>query len=151
MKKSLYISLALIAFPLFTSCNDDDDKGKDTQGPKITLYTPADGQHMHKGDELIVKFQLADESGIQSYKLDIHSAAGHTHEHDDHVHTRAEELKNWSYQKVYTDMKGQKEADVQLDLGKVPTDIKGGDYHLGVLATDSFGNETQHFITIEVK
>lgn len=150
--KKLFLAALFMATPLFFfSCSDDDD-AKDTTGPTITLNKPTDDEAFHLGENIEIDFSLADESGINNYKVDIHWAG------DGHVHTSSVTIKvdeaegtEWAYQKVYEDKKGQKTAHLIITTDEIPTGTKGGHYHLGILATDLAGNETRKYIEIEIE
>jgi hypothetical protein len=154
MNTKIFLSAAIFALVVTAACSDD----KDTTGPEITLINPANEEVFARGDELPIVFDLADPSGINEYKIDIHYADGehaHTHslsatlaEADGDEDEGDEEL--WVLEKTYTDQKGKTSAHVTKTLS-IPGDIHGGEYHLGILATDALGNESQVYIDIDIE
>lgn len=144
-------SLAILTL-LSYSCGDDKDT-TDTTGPKITLKSPSNDDAFHIGDRIDISFDMEDESGINNYKIDIHWGEDHEHKSASSG-TRISELpetKVWSYQKVFDDKKGQKNAEILISTDQIPDNTKGGHYHLGILATDLSGNETRKYIEITIE
>ncbi|MDR2814724.1 MAG: DUF4625 domain-containing protein [Prevotellaceae bacterium] len=142
--KAFFYSAALLLGGLAffaTACDDED-----ATGPVITVEEPLNGDSVQAGEEhgLHMEFDLEDESGLNTYKIDIHSGAGHSHPSPLKV-----ESTGWSFQKVYEDAKNLKNHHVHIHSDSVPADARG-DYHLGISATDVHGNESSVYITFVV-
>lgn len=151
--RRLLFTVSLILFILFThSCGDDKDTS-DTTGPKITLKSPNNDEMFHIGDKIDINFDLEDESGINNYKIDIHWGGDHEHKSAPAEIKISDiaDVKAWSYQKVLDDKKGQRKAEIRISTDQIPSNIKGGHYHLGILATDLSGNETRKYIEIAIE
>jgi hypothetical protein len=157
MHTKTFLSLAIFALTL-AACSDD----KDTTGPEITLKQPQNEAAFARGESIPIEFDLADPSGIKEYKIDIHYA-GDEHTHDAHSHAlsiklAAEEAENpWEYEYIqdgqnYDDYKaGETFISVTHTTTTIPATAQEGEYHLGVLATDLEGNESQVYIDIDIK
>lgn len=137
-----YAALLPAGWALFaTACSNDD---KDAKGPVITVYEPANGDTAHAGEEhgLHMEFDLADESGLNTYKIDIHNGA-----HGSHGSRLIKATsKDWSYDTVYY-AKNLKNKSVHVHSDSIPADATLGEYHLGIFATDVHGNESSVYIT----
>ncbi|MDR3235190.1 MAG: DUF4625 domain-containing protein [Prevotellaceae bacterium] len=141
MKRIMYYaSVALLSFTV-AACSEEE--AKDTSGPVVTLGEPEKGEEFTAGSAggVHMEFDLADESGIGQYSIDIHSAAD-GHSHSSVVHTSANTGVAWGYQKVYDDATGLKNHHVHVHSDSIPANALLGDYHLAVRATDIHGNET---------
>ena len=152
MKTKFFLYVAIFALAA-AACSDD----KDTTGPEITLLQPANEDAFARGDEISIEFDLADPSGINEYKIDIHYAGeGHEHAHSQALGVTpthedgGEEEEPWKFQETYTDQKGKTFAHVELTV-PVPDNIHGGEYHLGILATDAESNESEAYIDIDIE
>lgn len=146
MNRKLFISGLTTIFALgFSACGSDDSK--DVTGPNISLTKPINDETFTRGEAVRIEFDLADESGINNYKVDIHWSEGH-----EHTNTKSTLIEddNWSFQKVYDDQKGKTKAQVIVYTDQIAANAKSGDYHLGIHATDMLGNESQKYIAIEV-
>ncbi|MDR2448689.1 MAG: DUF4625 domain-containing protein [Prevotellaceae bacterium] len=148
MKTKFFLYVAIFALTL-AACSDD----KDTTGPEIKLLQPENEAVFTRGDAISIVFDLADPSGVNAYKIDIHYAG------DEHAHSHAldvtpahedEEEEPWEFLEIYDDQKGKTSAHVEKTV-TVPNDIHGGEYHLGILATDNEGNESQAYIDIDIE
>jgi hypothetical protein len=129
-----------------TACSNDDNK--DATGPVITISEPATGDTAHAGEAhgLHMEFDLTDESGLNTYKIDIHSGAGHSHE----SRLLKAAATDWSFQKVYEDAKDLKNHHAHIHSDSIPADATLGEYHLGISATDIHGNETSVYVTFQL-
>lgn len=136
--------LAGMAF-VAAACSNDD---KDTTGPVITLEEPVDGDTVAAGSKhgVHIEFDLADESGLNTFKIDIHSGAGHSHESQ----AKAAETSDWSFLKTYDEAKGLKNHHVHVHSDSIWANATLGDYHFGISATDVHGNESTVWRTIKV-
>jgi hypothetical protein len=150
MKTIYYTMMIVCAGFALAACSEET---KDVTGPSIQLEEPtedqpftADGTH-----EVHIEFDLADESGINEYTIEIHYAdGGHSHAPQQAAAAAADEREAWSYKRVYADKSGQKNAHVHVHSDVIPANARLGDYHLGVIATDVAGNESQVYCTIEL-
>lgn len=142
-KKFIYFISLSLSLSTFTACNDDDNK--DTTGPVINLTDPANEATFKRGEDIHIEGELSDESGINNYKVDIHSAEGH--DHNTLKSTTAKDIA-WTFQKVYEDARGKKNAHIHLHTDIIPENAKTGEYHLGLLVTDVEGNESIKYIEI---
>lgn len=149
IKKKLLAALIMLSFVAFSACSDDKDPS-DTTGPTITLESPNKGDTFHRGKDIHIEFDLEDEDGINNYKVDIHWGEGHDHRSSAMNRTSASQDVAWSYQKVYDDKKGQKNAHVHIHTNEIPDNAKLGEYHFGILATDISGNESRKYISIQI-
>jgi hypothetical protein len=146
MKTTSFLYAAMLA-ALAAACSINDD----TFGPEITLWRPAHEDAFTRGGRIAIEFDLDDPAGVNTYKIDIHYAGG------EHVHTHAlsvapaEEVPEepWNYLIIYDDKRGQTSPQVTLSV-KVPNNAQEGEYHLGILATDLFGNESQVYIDFDI-
>jgi hypothetical protein len=141
MRKIMYYAfMAMLSFTV-AACKDET---KDTKGPDVTIGEPEKGEEFTVGTAsgIHIEFDLADESGIGQYKIDIHDAIGHTHDAISAVRTAAGAGVAWEYLKVYDDAAGLKNHHVHVHSDSIPADALLGNYHLAVRATDIHGNET---------
>ena len=151
MKTKFFLYAAIFALAA-AACSDD----KDTTGPEITLLQPENEAAFARGGELLIVFDLADPSGVNEYKIDIHYAGeGHEHAHSQSLgitptHEEGEEEEPWEHLETYTDQNGKTSARVTKTL-TVPGNAQEGEYHLGIQATDLAGNESQVYIDIDIE
>jgi hypothetical protein len=156
MKTKFFLYVAIFALAA-AACSDD----KDTTGPEITLLQPENEAAFARGDELLIEFELSDPSGINACKIDIHYAGdGHTHSQSLGItptHEEGEEEEPWEHQELCTididtntDLKGKTSARVTKTL-TIPDHAQEGEYHLGILATDLEGNDSQVYIDIDIE
>lgn len=152
MKKIIFTSLVMTLSALsLVSCKKES---LDVEGPKIKLVAPAEDAVLKPGSEVHFEVEFADNEALGSYKVNIHDAAGHTHQH---ATTRAPQdvvafEKTWQESEFVKAgqeaIAGKKNAHVHHHLIKIPADIDGkklkeGHYHFGVFCTDKAGNETK--------
>lgn len=144
--KKIAILVVMIAIG-FTSCSKSDDQ-PDTEKPQIDLHAPTDGAKIEAGDSHGIHFdmEVSDNVGLQSYKVDIHSAKGHTHSMglrtlDQHA--------DWAFEKTW-DLGGQRNAMIHHHEIVVPEDAEPGEYHFVVYVLDVSGNQSMAFSTVEV-
>jgi hypothetical protein len=153
MKTKFFLYTAIFALTV-AACSDD----KDTTGPEITLVQPANEDAFTRGETVTIEFTLTDPSGINSYKVDIHYGGGeHAHSHAlSATLTHEEEEEPWEYENIQDGQaydgykKGETSAHVTL-TPTVPPNAQEGEYHLGILATDMAGNESQKYIDIDIE
>lgn len=149
IKKFLSATLVTLFIVGFTACSDDKDVS-DTEGPKISLDEPSNGESFKRGKDIHIEFDLEDESGINNYKVDVHWGEGHSHKSSTLEQGTTPQDIPWSYQKVYDDKKGQVKAHVHIHSEEIPENAKIGEYHFGILATDLIGNESRKYISIQI-
>ncbi|MDR2802130.1 MAG: DUF4625 domain-containing protein, partial [Prevotellaceae bacterium] len=79
MKKFFQLAAILLVGLAFSNCNNDENI--ETNGPEIILEEPEEEQPFTAGSAhgVHMEFDLADESGLNQYKIDIHYGGGHTH------------------------------------------------------------------------
>ncbi len=128
--------ILLLTISIFAFCACSDDETIDTQQPTINLIEPADGDSILIGSPNGMHFEVdfADNQALSSYKIDIHSAAGHTH-------NKSVEALNFTFLKTYTDIDGQRNAHVHHHDIMIPEDTAEGEYHIVVYCLDQAGNE----------
>ncbi|MDO4728704.1 MAG: DUF4625 domain-containing protein [Bacteroidota bacterium] len=137
-KTNLIYSLTAILTMTFASCNNDNGTTPDTEKPTITIVSPADEASFASGSDIHADLKFSDNQELASYKVDIHSADGHTH--DKHSF--------WSYE--FSGSLSGKNAQEHLDIN-IPSGIQSGHYHFGVYAIDKSGNQNVVWIEIEVQ
>lgn len=141
MKK--YFNIIILFFSLtamtLVSCDDDSD----TEKPVISLIEPCDGDRVQIGNPhgMHIKMDLTDNEALGSYKIDIHSAAGHTHNKAAESHT---------IERVFDDIAGKRNAHVHQHDIVIPEDFPEGEYHFMVYCVDAAGNESYVVRTIEL-
>lgn len=137
MKRVILTICSLPTFFLFlgfTSCEDDGDTVK----PTIELESPAEGAVLKTGSAIHLEMSLDDNEMLSSYKVDIHDAAGHTHE------TKAEssdETVIFTYSNSWS-ISGSKNAQIHHHEIEIPENAAHGAYHFLVYCTDASGNES---------
>jgi uncharacterized membrane protein len=147
MNTKIFLYVAIFALAA-AACSDD----KDTTGPEIELLQPENEAAFTRGDAISIVFELSDPSGINEYKIDIHYA-GEEHAHSHALAATLTDEENevtWTYEQPYTDQKGKTSARVEKTVN-IPDNAHEGEYHLGILATDTEGNESQVYIDIDIE
>lgn len=140
MKTIKYFTLAILFTSIcsvFTAC--DDNKG-DTEKPIIDLHAPTEGAVLKTGSHIHFDMDLSDNDELRSYKVDIHSAAGHSHD------TKAEASvtifnKSWPLE--------GRNAHIHHHEIEIPANAAEGKYHFMVYCTDKSGNESYIVRSIE--
>jgi hypothetical protein len=143
LKKTFFAVALIFSACTFSSCSSD--KTNDTTGPIITLIAPENEDTFTRGEDIHVELKLEDESGLKSYMIDIHYEGDHTHSY------AAADETEWIYKVPYTDIEGQKNADLHVHTEVIPETAKPGEYHFGIIALDIHGNETQKYIDIDIE
>lgn len=123
----LLVGLIALSIPTLSSCGNDGD----TTRPVINLIEPAEDDVLTIGEAVHLEMELSDNEMLSSYKIDIHSAAGHDHSRAEAVTTIFED--DW-------DVSGQKNVPVHHHEIVIPADAEPGDYHLMIYCTDAAGN-----------
>ena len=146
MKNIKIIAIVLLATVLIISC--DNKELADTNKPVIVLNSPAEGDTLHAGNEHGVHFdmELTDDVALSSYKVDIHNAD------DGHAHSKAEAHSEhvFTFNRVWTDVEGKKNAHIHHHEIVIPANAKHGKYHLMIYCTDEAGNESYVARTIYI-
>ncbi len=115
----------------FVSCSDD--KG-DTEKPKINLISPANGDSLRIGADVHLDMELSDNDLLSSYRINIHSAEGHTHDTKSGESTVVFD-RSW-------DLSGKKNEPVHHHEIIIPESAKEGEYHFMVYCLDVSGNQS---------
>ena len=153
MKKLLLFPSILLISALIcvtVSCSDDD-KG-DTTRPTAELIEPAQGSVLKIGAAVNLVLHLSDNDGLSSYRVNIHSAKGHTHEETKAAagdQNDGEEIvifdKSWN-------LAGTKDTTINHQEIIIEDNIEPGDYHFMVYCTDKSGNEAEYQInTVDIE
>ncbi|HLW62923.1 MAG TPA: DUF4625 domain-containing protein [Flavobacterium sp.] len=141
MKKLALLSLSIIGSLFIVSCSDDDNT-VDTTKPTIEIVSPTDHQEVEPGSSFFFKANLSDDSGLASYKIEVHYAEdGH-----EHKKTFAEEF----VFNVSVEVPGQVKTFSAEETIDVPETAKEGHYHIGITVLDTFGNQNQQFTEIYI-
>jgi len=143
MKKIISLTFAIITFLSITSCSDDDTVA-DTTKPTVNIITPTDHQEVAPGTTLNFKAALADNVGLKSYKIEIHSADD-GHEHKNKVVKTAEENFEYSIVKEVSNEAKDFEVNQEIDI---PANVTEAHYHVGIIVIDVNGNQNQQFVEI---
>ena len=142
MKKIAQLSFAIISFLSIVSCSDDDS-AVDTTKPTIEIVSPTNDQEIEPGTTFGFKANLADNSGLASYKIEVHSADD-GHHHKGNNQTLGEKFAFEVTRQVPNEAKNFK-AEEEIE---VPATATEGHYHVGITVLDTFGNQNQQFIEI---
>ncbi|MFA7445789.1 MAG: DUF4625 domain-containing protein [Flavobacteriaceae bacterium] len=143
MKNIKFITVLAVVTALFTVSCSDDDSGKDTQKPTITIVEPFDEQAFDAGNEIHVEVDFTDNTGLASYKIDIHFA-GDGHQHRGITEEGHEE---WAYETTGS-LSGTSD-NIHLHI-PIPENTEEGHYHFGVYAVDTSGNQQVVWSEIEI-
>lgn len=143
MKKIINLSFAVLSFVSIVSCSDDDVVA-DTTKPTVTIITPTDHQEIEPGTTLNFKAALADNVGLKSYKIEIHSAEdGHEHAHKG----TATFANDFEYQVTNEVPNTAKDFEVNQAIS-IPADAAEEHYHVGITVIDVNGNQNQQFVEV---
>ncbi|MCP9198846.1 DUF4625 domain-containing protein [Gramella sp. GC03-9] len=142
MKDYLKILVVLLTVSVFTACSDDDD-ALDSEKPTIMLNEPENGEEFEIGGELHFDIELADNQGLASYKVEVHSNSdGHTHSV-----VKQQEETPWSYDQTFQITGNPLTYDAHEHID-IPEGIAEGEYHLGIIVVDAAGNQEEAFVEI---
>jgi hypothetical protein len=149
VKKTCCHAALLAGLAFFAAACGDKDEEKDVKGPEITLAEPEIDEEFAAGSKsgVHMKFDLADPSGLNWVKIDIHSNSGEGHSHSSLLKAATTD---WSYQETYDGAKGLKNHHAHIHSDSIPADATLGEYHLGISATDVHGNETTVYRTFVI-
>lgn len=141
MKKLVSLSFAIISLIGISSCSDDDAV-VDTTKPTIEIISPTDHQEVEPGSVFTVKANLADNVGLASYKIEIHSAE------DGHEH-KAKQLLAEDFEYSFVGEMPNKPTTYTLEQAiTIPADVAEEHYHVGITVLDVNGNQNQQFVEI---
>ena len=146
--KNIFYLLTLISVLGLTSCSDDDDSsnGLDNQAPVITINEPTLDEVFAVGGEVHLDVDLEDDVELASYKIEVHN------NFDGHTHGRPSgivETIPWSFNHTEELEPGQTNHHLHEHL-EVPENAAEGAYHLGIIALDQAGNQTEAYVEIIV-
>jgi len=124
--KKLILFGALFALS-FTACKKEDTP--DITKPVIAVTQPAvDSMEISLGADFTIQATLTDDVDLSQWKMDIHSADGHSHRITagawEMTETGTATGKSYLFSKTVT----------------VPADAELGEYHFTIEATDKAGN-----------
>ncbi len=124
--KKVVLFAALFAL-VFTACKKED--APDLTKPVISVTQPAaDHMDVNLGEEFTILATITDDVALSQWKIDIHSADGHTHRimsgEWEMTETGTATGKSYAFSKTLT----------------VPNDAELGEYHFTIEATDKAGN-----------
>lgn len=151
-----YLIVFAFAFlTLVSACKKDD---VDNTAPVIDLVSPVFDQSLAPGSSFSFTCHFTDDGALKSYKIDIHSAEGHTHTKSAQL---IEEGHPWTYEQSWDFESGLTEATVSDYQIQIPDSLMGeegvlepvltGEYHLGVFCTDVSGNESHIYTDIVIE
>ena len=140
--KSIYKTILLAITPiLFLSSCSESDEVLDTTKPEIILGLPQEHQEYEFGGEIKIQAILKDNVELGAYKIDIHTDG------DGHQHRTS--AKAWEFSDSGV-IKGKREYQLEKTIQIPEGEYLEGHYHLGIIVTDTSGNETQSFIEIVI-
>ncbi|MDR1585162.1 MAG: DUF4625 domain-containing protein [Prevotellaceae bacterium] len=142
MKKVFYLSAIIILSGfIFTACEKENE---DLTKPTIVINEPHEGEAIEPGEELHFEADIADDTELSSYKIDVHNASdGHTHsEAAGILKSIAHEgdTEEFSYLETFTDAAGKKNHHIHQHID-IPENAEEGEYHLTIYVVDKTGNE----------
>lgn len=139
MKKIINLSFALLSFVSIVACSDSEDA--DTTKPTVNVISPTDHQEIEPGTTLNFKAALADNVGLKSYKIEIHSAE------DGHEHKAKKSGEDFEYHITNDVPNSAKNFEVNQAI-PIPTDVAEEHYHVGITVIDVNGNQNQQFVEV---
>ena len=145
--KNIFYLFTITAILGLSSCSDDDsNNGLDDQAPVITINEPTDDEAVAVGGEVHLDVDLEDDIELASYKIEIHNNFdGHTHDRSAGVNQTIP----WSLNQTQDLEPGQTTFNIHEHL-EVPANAAEGAYHLGIIALDQAGNQTEAYVEIIV-
>jgi hypothetical protein len=145
MKKvNLLAIMALMFIVVATSCSSDDG-----DRPTIEFLQPISHPVYQPGDTIHLHAILRDNVGLSQYKIDIHYAGdGHTH--------GVVPLSNsveWIYlhEGTITGTVHTLQAEIEIPTSIDGSQIKAGEYHVGVFVINSSGSDNKAFVDIDIE
>jgi len=140
MKKIAQLSFVFLSLLAIVSCSDDDVA--DTVKPTIEIVSPAVHQEVDPGSSFTFKANLADNVGLASYKVEVHSAE------DGHEHKPVQAKSGFFEYSVVKDVPNKAKSHTVEEVIPVGADVTEGHYHVGITVLDVNGNQNQQFIEI---
>jgi len=140
MKKIAQLSFVFLSLFAVASCSDDDTV--DTEKPTIEIVSPVDHQEVEPGSSFTFKANLADNAGLASYKVEVHSAE------DGHEHKTVMAKSGFFEYSVVKDVPNKAKNHTAEEVIPVGTDVTEGHYHVGITVLDVNGNQNQQFLEI---
>lgn len=127
------MAVVLSSVLLFSCGKEDADKEK----PVITVLNPA-SDHLDgvSGDTLDLSAQLTDNKELLNARIEIHSAAGHSHR-------LSSPSSAWEWAKVYSISGTTATVNEKVTI---PAAVDTGEYHIVFEATDKSGNQAVEVI-----
>jgi len=145
--KLLYIFL-VVSF-IVASCSRSSNDPVDTEKPTIVICEPINNAHFHPGEMIHVNFDLADNVGLGSWKIDIHWA-GDGHGKEGVASTQDSNTPNrWHFTLSEGDILNQRNAHIHKHID-IPAGIEGGNHHFCVYALDKAGNQAISCVDIDM-
>ncbi|MDG5799870.1 DUF4625 domain-containing protein [Marinilabiliaceae bacterium ANBcel2] len=149
--KNIFLIATLL---IYMACSDDN---VDTEPPEIEIVKPIEYDSVIKGDTLFVEANVWDNEYLNSWKIDIHdNFDGHTHKNgslknsDQNIdEAENDELIAWNLILEDSFPKDKSKYQIKKQI-KVPENAEEGEYHLGVFASDKWGNVNQVFISFYI-
>ncbi len=157
MKKIYLILMLMAVFFIMAACDkkdDSTDKTPPTIGGDPTWVNPVDCSVYHRGENLLVRYELSDNEELGSYEIEIHNNfQPHTHSavtaHCQHEANTAT-VYPWAINESFEIPAGQKTFSINKTY-TIPDDRDEGDYHLEIRVTDRAGWTTEKSIDIKIK
>lgn len=145
--KNIFYLFTITAALGLTSCSDDDSSdGLDNQAPVVTIHEPTTDETADAGGEVHLDVELEDDVELASYKIEVHNDFdGHTHDRPFGV----EQTIPWSLNQTQELDPGQTNYTIHQHL-EIPENAAEGAYHLGIIALDQAGNQTEAYVEIIV-
>lgn len=148
--QSYLFALAVVATASLVSCSSDNN---DTQKPIVNLHAPEEGAHLEAGKSIHFDMEVSDNEMLGSYKIDIHSAEGHSHTHSHGKMAKlvpmASETILYNFQHQWS-LAGQRNASIHHHEITIPENATPGDYHFVVYVLDAAGNQEMVARNIEI-
>ena len=149
MKKiSFLFLLSVFSLSFLTACGDDDKK--DTEKPKVDNVLPANNATLYIGEAFTFKADLSDNTGLGSYRIDIHFNDGNHSHSVKLVEPRGVEDIAYAYTNNWTVTGTSQSVQQAIEIPLTQLDatdnkqkpVKVGNYHLVIYVADKEGNET---------
>lgn len=139
MKKIIKLSFAFLGLVIISSCNSDDI---DTTKPIIEIISPTNDQTILPESYMKLEANLMDNSGLASYKIEIHPAD------DGHEH-KASQLATEDFEYTFVDeISTETVIFILKEDIMIPANITEGHYHVGITVIDKNGNQNQQFVEV---
>ncbi|MBW2961611.1 DUF4625 domain-containing protein [Mesonia aestuariivivens] len=149
LNKNIYYLFTLITILGLASCSSDDDSsnGLDNLPPVISINEPTQDEAVAVGGEVHLDVDLEDDVELASYKIDVHN------DFDGHTHTSRpssiQQTLPWALSQTEELEAGQTAHHIHKHL-EVPANAAEGAYHVGIIALDQAGNQSEAYVKIIV-